>query len=277
MGPADLAVVATLAEARSYSEAARRLGVAHTTVARRVRELEAYYSAKLFERGESGVSPTIEGERLVALARRLEADLAAVGRDIRGQDQTLSGHIRLSTVDALAWRYMETLAGFRRNNPRIELSIDISQAVRSLSRREAEMALRLSNAPDETLHGRRIGQFRFLPVVRDDLLEQFGVDGLPWVEFGDRDCAAPTTKWMKANVGAERVGANVPTPLLMLRAVQAGLGAGLVPAELMEGQAGLHVLDDRPAFEMGIWLLTAPELRGLARIRAVFDAFAGRA
>jgi DNA-binding transcriptional LysR family regulator len=276
MGPADLAVVATLADARSYSEAARRLGVAHTTVARRVRELEAYYSAKLFERGENGVSPTMEGERLVALARRLESDLVAVERDIRGQDQTLSGHIRLSTVDALAWRYMATLASFRRTNPGIELSIDISQAVRSLSRREAEMGLRLSNAPDETLHGRRIGQFRFVPVVRKDLLEELGADGLPWVEFGDRDCAAPTAKWMKANVAAERIGANVPTPLLMLRAIQAGMGAGLVPAELVEGRADLRILDEQPAFEMGIWLLTAPELRGLARIRAVFDAFAGR-
>ena len=276
MGPADLAVVAVLADAQSYSEAARRLGVAHTTVARRVRELEAYYSAKLFERGESGVSPTVEGERLVALARRLEADLAAVERDIRGQDQTLSGHVRLSTVDALAWRYMETLAAFRRRNPRIELSVDVSQAVRSLSRREAEMGLRLSNAPDETLHGRRIGQFRFVPVVREDLIERLGAEGVPWVEFGDRDCAAPTAKWMKANISAERIGANVPTPLLMLRAVQSGLGAGLVPLELIDGQAGLRVLDDSPAFEMGIWLLTAPELRGLARIRAVFDAFAGR-
>lgn len=276
MGPADLAVVAALADARSYSEAARRLGVAHTTVARRVRELEAYYSAKLFERGERGVSPTAEGERLVALARQLEADLSAVERDIRGQDHTLSGHVRLSTVDALAWRYMETLAAFRRSNPRIELSVDISPAVRSLSRREAEMGLRLSNAPDEALHGRRIGQFRFLPVVREDLCDQLGVNGLPWVEFGDRDCAAPTARWMTANVAPERIGANVPSPLLMLRAIQAGLGAGLVPAELVAGQAGLRVLDDQPAFEMGIWLLTAPELRGLARIRAVFDAFAGR-
>ena len=276
MGPADLAVVATLAETQSFSAAARRLGVAHTTVARRLRDMEAYYSARLFERSAHGVVPTIEGERLVALARRMEAELLAVESDIRGQDQTLTGHVRLSTVDALAWRYMSTLAAFRKTNPGIELSVDISPVVRSLSRREAEMALRLSNAPDEALHGRRVGRFTFVPAVREDLVAHFGADRLPWVEFGDRDCAVPTSRWMKANVAPERVGASVPTPLLMRRANESGLGAGLVPTELLDGLAGLRILDERPAFEMDIWLLTAPELRGLARIRAVFDAFAGR-
>ncbi|MNW18510.1 LysR substrate binding domain protein [compost metagenome] len=61
----------------------------------------------------------------------------------------------------------------------------------------------------------------------------------------------------------------------MLRAVEAGMGAGLLPRELVRGREDLCVLDEEPAFEMGIWLLAPPELRRLARIRAVFDAFAG--
>lgn len=276
MHPADLSMVTVLAEAQTFSEAGRRLGVAHTTVARRVRELESYYSAKLFERGEDGVSPTAEGERLIAVARRIAADLAAVERDIRGRDQSLSGHIRLTTVDVLAWHYMATLSEFRGQNPGIELSLDVGTGVRSLSRREAEMALRLSNGPDETLHGRRIGQFTFVPVVREDLLVERGEAYLPWIEFGERDCAAPASRWMKTHVDPVRIGASVPTPLIMFRAIETGMGAGLVPAELVQGRAGLRILSERPAFEMGIWLLTAPELRGLARIRAVFETFAAR-
>lgn len=276
MGPADLSMVMVLAEAQTFSEAGRRLGVAHTTVSRRVGELERYYSAKLFERSDSGVSPTAEGERLVAVARRIAADMAAVERDIRGRDHSLSGHIRLTTVDVLAWHYMATLSDLRRQNPDIELSIDIGTGVRSLSRREAEMALRMSNAPDESLHGRRIGQFNFVPVVSEDLLAERGERDLPWIEFGERDCAAPASRWMKAHVDPARIGSSVPTPLTMFRAIETGMGAGLVPVELVQGRAGLRILDEQPAFAIGIWLLTAPELRGLARIRAVFDAFAGR-
>ncbi len=275
MGPGDLTVVAMLADARTFSEAGRRLGVAHTTVARRVRELESYYSAKLFERSDDGVTPTAEGERLIAAARRIAADLASVEREIGGRDKRLTGHIRLTTVDVLAWHFMSIFAGFRRNHPGIELSLDIGTGVRSLSRREAEMALRLSNGPDEALYGRRIGQFSFVPVVAAELSASDPAD-LPWIEFGERDCATPASKWMKTHVAPERIGACVPTPLVMLRAVEAGMGAGLVPAELVRGRDDLHVLDEEPAFEMGIWLLAPPELRRLARIRAVFDAFAGR-
>lgn len=275
MGPGDLTMVAMLAETRTFSEAGRRLGVAHTTIARRVRELENYYSAKLFERSEDGVTPTVEGERLVAAARRIAADLAAVERDIAGRDKQLTGHIRLTTVDVLAWHFMDVFAGFRRSHPGIELSLDIGTGVRSLSRREAEMALRLSNRPDDTLYGRRIGQFGFVPVVSAELLTGGDAKDLPWIEFGERDCAAPASKWMKAHVAPERIGASVPTPLVMLRAVEAGMGAGLLPRELVRGREDLCVLDEEPAFEMGIWLLAPPELRRLARIRAVFDAFGG--
>ena len=275
MTPADLNLVAVLARTRTFSEAGRQLGVAHTTVSRRLRELESYYAAKLFERDLTGVSPTPEGERLVAAARRIEVDLAAVERQIRGQDQSLAGHVRLTTVDVLAWHYMERLAGVRRRNPGIELSIDIGTGVRSLSRREAEMALRLSNGPDDTLHGRRIGQFSFVAVARRDF---DGLDraDMPWIEYGERDCAAPASRWMKANVAPDRIGASLPSPLTMLRAVEMGMGAGLVPRELIAGRADLMVLDQDPAFEIGIWLLTAPELRELARIKAVFEAFTDR-
>ena len=276
MGPGDLTMVAVLAEARTFSETGRRLGVAHTTVARRLRELESYYSAKLFERSEDGVSPTVEGERLVAAARRIAADLAGVERDISGRDKSPTGQVRLTTVDVLAWHYMDAMASLRRNNPGIDLLLDIGTGVRSLSRREAEMALRLSNGPDEALHGRRIGQFSFIPVVRKDLLAERGEEDLSWIEFGERDCAAPASKWMKANVAPGRIGVSVPTPLTMFRAVEAGLGAGLVPAEMIGGRKDLQILDSQPAFEIGIWLLTALELRALARIRAVFAAFAGR-
>ncbi len=61
---------------------------------------------------------------------------------------------------------------------------------------------------------------------------------------------------------------------MMYRAVDAGLGAGLVPAALAAGSPGLVRLSDEPAFAIAIWLLTPMELRQTARIRALFEAFA---
>ncbi len=66
---------------------------------------------------------------------------------------------------------------------------------------------------------------------------------------------------------------GVPTPLMMYRAVHAGLGAGLVPSVLAEQSPQLVRLADEPAFSMAIWLLTPMELRQTARIRALFEAF----
>lgn len=270
----DLAVVAALSSAGTFTGAARLLGVAHTTVSRNLKELEAHYGARLADRRDDGVVLTPEGERLLETARRIESELASLERDITGRDHLLTGHIKLTTVDALGWLYMPTMARFRRRHPEIELAIELGTELRNLSRREAEVALRATNTPDDHLFGRKLGSLDFYPYALADMVSKD--QALTWIEYGNRDCSQPAARWLRRHHPAARPQASVPTPLTMLRAVEAGLGAGLVPSALADATPSLVRLIDEVAFSIDIWLLTPMELRHTARIRALFDAFQER-
>lgn len=268
----DLSVIAAIEGAGTFTGAARLLGVAHTTVSRKLKELETHYGARLGNRLDDRVVLTPEGARLLESARRIEAELATLERDICNRDHRLTGHIKLTTVDVLAWLYMPVLAAFRARQPQIELGVEVAPEPRNLSRREAEVALRATNTPDDHLYGREVGKLEFFPYVRADLAD--GAAGeLPWLEYGSRDCSQPASRWLRRTYPAIRPQASLPTPLLMWRGVEEGLGAGLVPAQLAGHSANLVRLSDEPAFSIAVWLLTPMELRQTARIRALFDEF----
>lgn len=271
MQPADLTIIAALESAGTFTGAARLLGVAHTTVSRKLKELEAHFGARLADRRDDGVVLTPEGERLLESAHRIEAELAGLERDITGRDHRLTGHIKLTTVDVLAWLFLPALARFRARHPQIDLAVEVGSELRNLSRREAEVALRATNTPDDHLYGRELGRLDFFPYARADLVSDPAA--LPWLEYGNRDCSQPAARWLRRAHPTARPQASVPTPLLMHRAVEAGLGAGLVPSALAEQSPGLIRLADEPAFSIAIWLLTPMELRQTARIRALFEAF----
>jgi DNA-binding transcriptional LysR family regulator len=269
--PADLGIIAALESAGSFTGAARLLGVAHTTVSRKLKELEAHFGARLADRRDDGVILTPEGERLLESARRIEAELAGLERDITGRDHRLTGHIKLTTADVLAWLYMPAMTRFRARHPQIDLAVEVGSELRNLSRREAEVALRATNIPDDHLFGRQLGMLDFFPYVRANLAAE--PDPMPWLEYGNRDCSQPASRWLRRVHPTVRPQVGVPTPLMMYRAVDAGLGAGLVPSVLAEQSPQLVRLADEPAFSMAIWLLTPMELRQTARIRALFEAF----
>lgn len=270
MQPTDLAIVAALDSARTFTGAARQLGVAHTTVSRKLKELEAHFGARLADRRDDGVVLTPEGERLLESARRIEAEMAGLERDIAGRDHRLTGHITLTTVDALAWLYLPTIARFRADNPQIELALEVSAEPRNLSRREAQVALRLTQSPDGHLFGRQLDQLDFFPYATAALAARAD---MPWLEYGARDCSQPAARWMRRHHPAVVAQASLPTPLIMFRAVTAGLGAGLIPSALAEADPNLVRLAHMPAFSIPVWLLTPMELRHTARIRALFEAF----
>jgi len=271
MRAADLAIISALDSARNFTGAARQLGVAHTTVSRKLKELEDHFGTQLADRRDDGVFLTPEGERLLESARRIEAEMAGVEREIAGRDHRLTGHITLTTVDILAWLYMPVLSKFQARHPHIELSLEVSAERRNLSRRDAQVALRITNAPEDHLYGRQLGKLDFHPYATTELAGS-GPE-LPWLEYGGQDCSQPAGRWMRRNHPLARPRASLPTPLTMYRAVIGGLGAGLIPASLGDTAHDLVRLDEAPAFSIAVWLLTPMELRQTARIRALFDAF----
>lgn len=268
-----LAVLCEFRTPSTYSAASQRLGVAHTTVARKIRELESYYGTPLVERIGDSLHLTEAGGRAADAGERIDAELATLERRISAHDENLAGTVTLTTVDILASRYMPALTAFLGRYPGIELRLDTNSAIRSLSRREAEVALRATNAPEDYLSGVMLERFEFYPYQRADMADgERPLDRLRWVDYERNECAARAENWMERNAGGARPQLYVSTPSAMLEALRNGAGAGMLPSVVAERHAELRRVSDDMSFSLDVWLLTPKELRKSARVRALFSA-----
>lgn len=279
MNQSELDLILAISEKPSFSAAAKLLGVAHTTVSRKLRDLESYFGAQLVERRGEQLILTLAGERLLDSAKKVREEWMSLERDIKGRDARLTGSISLTTVDILAWFYMHKLAEFRAAYPAIELQVHSGSEVISLSRREADVAIRLTNKPDDYLVGRQIGQFDFALYARHDLAAAAKASGQlsqsVWLAYSAPECAGLSANWMQRHAPAAKVAMTMPTPLLMFQAICQGLGVGFLPIQFVESmqQSQLEKISQDCAFSMGIWFLLPKELRQIARIRALLQEF----
>jgi DNA-binding transcriptional LysR family regulator len=152
----DLRLVLAVVREGTLSGAARDLRVTHSTVFRRLGAIEGRLGVRLFERFRDGYSATPAGEAAAALATRFADDFVALERRLSGQDLRPSGTVRIATTDTISAMLMRHVPALRAAHPEISLEVTVSNAVANLTRREADVAIRPTPEPPETLVGRRI-------------------------------------------------------------------------------------------------------------------------
>ncbi|MFZ1492805.1 MAG: LysR family transcriptional regulator, partial [Candidatus Competibacter denitrificans] len=143
-------------QAGSVLAAAKRLGVNHTTVLRRIASLEKRLGVRLFERLRTGYTPTAAGEELREVIGRVQQMLINAEHQLAGKDLQLSGIVRIATTDTLSSSLLlPHLGAFRRLHPRIQLQVVSSHQMVNLTHREADVAIRATNHPPDNLLGRK--------------------------------------------------------------------------------------------------------------------------
>src|SRR5215470_14110033 len=158
----DLRFAAALAEAGSIGAAARRLGCDQTTVARRIAALEARLGARLFQRGSGQRLTTAAGETVLAHAATMSAAVEALQRQIAGEDAAPRGTVRVTTLDAfMAGFIAPRLGDFRERYPEIRLELVGDSSNLSLTKREADVALRFGPPQASDLVARRVADIGY--------------------------------------------------------------------------------------------------------------------
>ena len=158
----DLRFVLGVAEHGSIRGAAESLAVNRTTVLRRIKRFEQRLNCALFERSESGYALTLEAEQLLAAAKDVERTLADLEKRIAGRELRLEGEIRVTTTDALLMSTVSPhLATFSQKHPHITVEVALTNHRLSLTRREADVAIRPLDGPPDQLVGKnsRISNF----------------------------------------------------------------------------------------------------------------------
>lgn len=278
----DFRLIKAIAEAKALPAAAALVGLNHSTVFRRLGQIEDGLGLKLFERHRSGYVPTPAGEEMAQLAERLDDDITAFTRKLDGQEIKPAGELRVTTNDTLLVDLLTPVfAAFLVQCPDIRLDILLGNQALNLSKRDADVAIRATDNPPDTLVGRRAARIAWALYGR---ASDFPESELPamdvllarnWVSLGDQFSGFKVVRYLKEHVAAERVVYKVNTVLGLSEAVEAGIGIGFLPCFIADTKPGLTRLSEpESGLAADLWLLTHPDLRHSPRVRLFLDFIA---
>ena len=276
-----MCLVHAIADVGTLSGAARALQVSHPTAFRRLNRLERKMGVRFFDRARDGYTATAAAEEVSGLVRRLRTDVLAVERRIVGRDLRPSGTLRITTTDTLLFGWLSPgLREFRRAYPDIRLELVVSNDVFSLSKREADIAVRPAHNPDESLVGRRIGTIAQAPYMAKTLATQVDntepLASIDWIGPDESMTYPAYDRWLEQDDLVERCRIRVNSVYGMLSAARAGLGVSVLPCYLGENDEQLSRVGGAiPSMATDLWILTHPDLRKTERIRVFLDHVAG--
>lgn len=283
--------------AGSLAGAARSLGVNHTTVLRQLDALEAHLGSRLFDRQRSGYQPTEAGLALLQQARHMADRAAEIERQVLGHDLELGGALRVTTAFVVMDHLLpQPLADFARAYPGIEVEVVENAFLVDLAsrhadtdqgwaRREADVALRLSGHVADYLVGRQLGitQCRVYALRGAPGLPQgmTPIDVLtrdaPWVAFERDGSSRVYDLWLRQHLARSDVRVRVDIFNAKAAMLRTGIGVGVLPTFMQAKHPELVAVSEPiPELALPVWMLTHPDLRQTARVRA-FMQFVGDA
>ncbi|MER9840711.1 LysR family transcriptional regulator [Mesorhizobium australicum] len=271
-----------LAAARggSVRAAAERLGVYHSTVLRRIAQLEERLGAQMFEKLPSGYRLTAAGEEVLELANQMEASSHQLETRVFGRDQSARGLLRVTVPPFLAPHLlMPDLADFARMHPDIEMEILTTGEVANLTNREADVAIRIV-ADRKTLplnlHGLKGPEvFSGVYMSRDRLaaLRAGTPDPLRWIVIDDHGIP----DWAREGE-VHAIGAPFRTPDAETQIIAAQQGIGMTKLPCFVGDIDpllVRVPGANLPMHGTLWVLTQGETRKTKRVR-LFTEFVSR-
>lgn len=258
-----------VARTGTVAGAAAELEVNLTTVYRRLDALEDELGARLFDRDGKGYALTAVGRDAVEHAERIEEEMLALERTVRGHDRQASGEVVVTMPESLLPTLLPALLAFGDAHARIQLALELHDRMFDLGRREADVAIRPSPHPPEEAVGRRIAAVAWT---------EYGVEGTdaaaPWVGYTGQLGDLAAERWRRSQSGDSSTRLSVSTVPAMRRVLGLGGRRGMLPCFVGDPAPEL-VRRRRPEEDMGsvLWLLIHADLRRNARVRAFVDFF----
>ncbi|WP_019506207.1 LysR family transcriptional regulator [Pleurocapsa sp. PCC 7319] len=277
MNWSDLKILLVFAREGTLQKAAQKLGMDISTVSRRIRNLENDLGSKVVENVGGRLVFTTYGEQAVQTAEAMAAESNHLQRLIKGEESLLSGVLRVALLDALVFFHQDLLQSFSVQYPHITLElVSGTSRVHSLTRREADVAIRVSKQPDDTLVGMRALHIEYAIYAHQSVAERpptLWAD-LPWIGWDPALNARKIDAWMEKHVPLEQIRFRVDSAIAQFTLVEAGCGACILPvvyADLNDQLVRLSEILD--GFDTNIWLLTHRDLKRNGRVQAFFEHF----
>jgi DNA-binding transcriptional LysR family regulator len=262
-----------VAQGGTLSGAARRLKVDHATVSRRLAALEAALDVRLVDRLPRSCRLTTIGRQVFERAVEMEAGAHGIARLAKAAHAPLVGRVTLSAPPVLVTHLLaEHLARFRAEYPDIRLSLSAQGQQISLSRSEADVAVRLVQPNEAGSVTRKVGTMDFGLYAHRSYAHLAAPERWQFIAFDQSYADMPQQSWLLGIAGDRPVACELNHISEHLIAVRAGAGVAGLPCFLGERDRDLvRIHEDVPSFARGIWLVVHRDLRKTPAVRAVMD------
>ncbi|MES0825406.1 LysR family transcriptional regulator [Ruegeria sp. SCP11] len=277
----DLKFFLAVSRSGTIRGGADSIQVNHTTLARRLSVMEERIGSRLFDRSKQGLVLTQLGEDLLPYAERVEEEMATASRIIVGRDAEPSGTVFVTLPHGLAMTsVMDDLSAFAARYPDISLNLTFTNDVADLTRREADVSLRVAHEVTDDVVGRKLvqmSQAAYCTRSYADGISDNGGEGLHFIGWHEPE-GATTAKWIRDSCYPKaqlkhRVSELVP----MITLAAAGLGMAYLACNIGDRHPDLiRAPFQKPLPYRSLWLLLHRDLRNTARVRLFVDFLAER-
>jgi DNA-binding transcriptional LysR family regulator len=273
---ADLQTVLAMVRAGTLAGASERLGVDASTVFRSLQRIERGLAQPLFERSRAGYLASELAQSLAEHAEQLEVALESARSAAQLRPEQVSGTVRITTTDTVLHGLVApALKGLQASHPLLAYELHTGNELASLTRRDADIAVRATKRPPQHLVGKQVGPIRVAmfaskkgPIKRYEDVE---AGKAAWIAPDDALPEHPSVVWRRKYFPKVVPRYRVNSILTVMDLVAQGLGVGLLPMFVARGRADLlqltEVIDE---CQTELWLLTHPESRHLRRVSTVY-------
>jgi len=262
-----------LADAGSLSRAAEKLQVDHSTVARRIDALERELGVRLVERLSRAYRLTAEGEQVRDRAKEVEAGIADIARFASSVDRSPQRVVRVNGPPTFVAEFLAPrLLSLQRQHPGLRIELVGEAREVSLTRGEADLALRMERPRDKEIVARRLAVMAYGLYGSRDYLARCGEDDREYLGYDDSLDHLPQQRWLKKLAGDRVLALRANDIGTQLTAVRAGLGLAVLPCMMARKEPDLVSVPTRlPPLTRELWLVFHRDIGRVPAVRAVID------
>lgn len=274
----DLRIFVAVARAGNFSDAAKTLRMDHSTVSRRIAQLELCLGGALFERHRTGLRPVPLAATVLPHAEAVEGGVIGLREALSGGDGAPAGTVRIAMMEGIGSLYLaRRLLPLGRKYPQLKLELVTSARHVDVSRREADIFLSFFEPTGRQMHCERAGSFTLSLYGSPSYFEESGEPrsvaelSQHWFTgYVDDMIEVSTVRWLEEVIASPRMAFRSNSMIAQMSAAAAGAGLALLPRFAVTNEPALRpVLEREVAVRRELWLSVHDDLQYVSRIKAV--------
>lgn len=276
----DIVYFLEVARQKSLVRAAERLRVDHTTVSRRIRELEKSLNTSLFSRSRNGFHLTETGMNLLQYAEGMEGHANAIAETLAGSEGAdAGGAVRIASMEGIGSLYLTGIFGeFIQRYPSVLIELITDYRMLDLSRREADVFLSFFKPAGKRLSIQKLGEFRVSLFASTEYLERHGMPATiseledhRFVDFIDELVHVQENRWLSDILRPHGTVFRSTSLVAQFRLASEGEAIAMLPSFVAAHDTNLIPVMPDLFTVRDIWLSVHADLLHVSRIKAVMS------